>query len=146
MLLGKITLEEIRQNMSEALDKAFDEPTEKTRGTRQRSAGLEQDARQPRLAMEVGVTSNKKTRTRIENVAADRVKSGDNSSAQIDPDTMCLASFGDDSTGPPALPCFRNDALVDKGAVAPKPCLSPVEIRTLTAAGGLLPPVQPLQR
>ena len=38
----------------------------------------------------------------------------------------------------PVLPRC-DDVLVDKGAVAPKPCLSPVEMRTLTAAGGLLP-------
>ena len=37
----------------------------------------------------------------------------------------------------PALP-RRNDFLVDKGAAAPKPCLSPVEMQTLTAAGDLL--------
>ena len=51
---------------------------------------------------------------------------------------MCLASFDDDSTEPPALPC-RDDAMVNKGAAVPKPCLSPVKKRTLTATGGLLP-------
>ena len=51
---------------------------------------------------------------------------------------MWLASFGDDSTEPPALPCM-DDAMVNKGAAGPKVCLSPVEISTLTAAGGLLP-------
>ena len=39
---------------------------------------------------------------------------------------------------PPTLP-RRDDVLVDKGAAVPKPCLSPVEMRTLTAAGNLLP-------
>ena len=42
---------------------------------------------------------------------------------------------------PPDLPLYlvsRDDALIDKGAAAPKPCLSFVEMRTLTAAGGLL--------
>ena len=39
---------------------------------------------------------------------------------------------------PSALPRW-DDVLVDKGAAAPKPCLSPVEMRTLTAAGDLLP-------
>ena len=52
---------------------------------------------------------------------------------------MCLTSFGDEFTGPPALPCTRDDALVDNGVAAPKPCLSPAEMRTRTAAGGLLP-------
>ena len=42
------------------------------------------------------------------------------------------------TTEPPAHP-RRDDVLVDKGASAPKPCLSPVEMRTLTAAGDLLP-------
>ena len=50
---------------------------------------------------------------------------------------MCLTSFGDDSAGPLALP-HREDALVDKGLAAPKSCLSPVEMRTLTAAGDFL--------
>ena len=52
---------------------------------------------------------------------------------------MCLTSFGDDSTEHPALPCCRDDAMVGRGAEAPKPCLSPVEMLTLTPAGGLLP-------
>ena len=39
----------------------------------------------------------------------------------------------------PALSCCRGDALVDKGAEAPKSCLSLVEMRTQAATGGLLP-------
>ena len=38
---------------------------------------------------------------------------------------------------PLALP-YRDGILVDKGAVAPKMCPSPVEMRTLTAADDLL--------
>ena len=38
----------------------------------------------------------------------------------------------------PTLAC-RDDAMVDRGAEAPKPCLSPEEMRTLTAADDLLP-------
>ena len=89
--------------------------------------------------MEADIKPDTKTRKRMENVAADRVMSGDSSSAPVDPDPMCLTSFGDDSTGPPALPCSRDDILVDKGAAVPKPCLSLMDMRTLTAAGGLLP-------
>ena len=85
------------------------------------------------------VTSDNKTRKRTEEAASDRVMCGDSSSAQVDHDPICLTSFGDDSTEPPALPCCRDDALVDKGAEVPKPCLSPVETRTLTATGSLLP-------
>ena len=112
----------------------------KTEEPIQRSASLEQDAQQPRLAIKADVTKDAKTRKRTEGAAtAERVISGYNSSAEVDPDPICLASFGDDSTGPPALPCSRDNALVDNGASAPKPCLSPVEMRTRTAAGGLLP-------
>ena len=86
------------------------------------------------------MTSDKKTRKRTESTAtAEGVISGDSSSAQVDTDPIRLISFGDDFTGSPALPCSRDDALVDNGAVVPKPCLSPAEIRTQTAAGGLLP-------
>ena len=80
-----------------------------------------------------------KTRKRTEDTAADRVNYGDSYSAKkVDPDPMCLTSFDGDSTKPPALPC-RDDAMVDKGTAALKPCLSLVEMRTLTAAGGLRP-------
>ena len=65
--------------------------------------------------------------------------SGDSSSAQVDINQIRLASFDDDSTGPPAFPCSRDGALVDEGTAAPKPCLPPAEMRTPTAAGGLLP-------
>ena len=89
--------------------------------------------------MEADVKSDTKTHKRTEDAAADRAKHGDkSSSARVDPDPMCLTSFGDDSTEPPALPCM-DDAMIDKGAEAPKPRLSPVEMHTLTAAGGLLP-------
>ena len=65
--------------------------------------------------------------------------SGDSFFAQVDPDPMCLASLSDDSTKPLALPHCRDDALVDKSAVASKPCLSSIEMRTLPTARGLLP-------
>ena len=61
VLLGEITLEKIRRTLSEALDTAFDKPTEKMRNTRQRSAGLEQEARQPRLTKEADVKPDIKT-------------------------------------------------------------------------------------
>ena len=108
---------ELRRAMSEALDKAFDKPfgqtpenPEEMNTTNQRSASLEQDGRQPRLAMEADVIADKKTRKRMEGATtADRAKHiGDSSSAnQVDPDQMCLTSFDDDSTEPPALLCFK---------------------------------------
>ena len=61
------------------------------------------------------------------------------SSNRVDPDPMYSTSFGDDCTGPLALPCSRKDVLVDNGATAPKSCRPPLEIRTRTVAGALLP-------
>ena len=82
------------------------------------------------------VKSDTKTRKRMEDVAVDRVVSGDSFSVnQVDPDQMCLTRFGDDSIIPLDLPCSRHDALVDKDAEVPKPCLSPTEMRTLILAG-----------
>ena len=124
-LLGGIPLEEIRQMMSEALDKPFDslyglkpESPKKMRATDQRLAGLKHNARQPCLAMEVDVPPDKKTRKRDEDAAVNQAKHGDSCSAKkINPDPMCLNSFGDDSTETSTLPC-RDDVLVDKGAAA----------------------------
>ena len=110
------------------------------REARQRSASLEQETRQPRLAMEAAVPTDTTTRKRTEDAAADQAKHRDSCSAnQVDPDPMCLTSFGDDSIGPLALPCCKDGALVDKCAAVPKPCISPVEMRTPTVAGGLPP-------
>ena len=143
------TMADLYRMVKERFDKSdrkLDDLIEKTRETNRRLAGLVHRAQQPRLATEADVKSDTKTRKRTEDVAADRMISGDNSSAQVDPDPICLTRFGGDSTGPTALPCSRDDALVGKGAAAPKLCLSPTEMRMLTAAGGLLPPAQPLQR
>ena len=85
----------------------FDELTEKMREKRQRSPSLEHDdARQSRLALAADVRSDKKTCKRTEDATAGQVKHGDSCSAnQADPVSMCLTSFGDDFTGPLALPC-----------------------------------------
>ena len=109
--------------------------------TGRRSASLGQDARQPRLAMEVDVTADKKTRKRTEGAAATvQAKHGDSCFAKrVQADPMGLTSFGDDFTGHPALPCARNHALADKGAAAPRSCPSPADAHMLTAAGGFLP-------
>ena len=89
------------------LEKKLDEMVEMTRGTSQRLAGLEQDARPPRLAMEADVQADTKTRERTEGTAkAVQAMHGDSCSAnRVDPDSMCSTSFGDDCTGPPAFPC-----------------------------------------
>ena len=116
----------------------FYELTKKMIETRQRSASLEQDAKQPRLFTEAHVTSNKNTCKRMEYVVAERVISGDSCSAkslQADPTSSTSFSM---KAEPLALP-RSNDVLVDKGAAASKPCLSPAEMGTRTADGGSLP-------
>ena len=82
--------------------------------TYQRLASLEQDTRQPRIAMEADGSATEKTCERTEG-AAKRTESaakavqamhGDSCFAsRVDPDPMCSTSFEDDSTRPPALPC-----------------------------------------
>ena len=107
----------------------------------QRLGGVEQDARQLRLTTEADVPTDAKTCKHMEDDAADQVKYRNSySGKRIDAGPpMCLTSFGNDFTESPALPCCRDDAMVDKGTAAPKTCLSPVEMRTPTAVGGLLP-------
>ena len=58
-----LTLEELRRVMSEMKGKAFGEITEDMIRINQRLASLEQDVRQPRLAMEVDANEDKKTPT-----------------------------------------------------------------------------------
>ena len=66
VMLGRITLEELRRVMSETAGKALEELTENMRRENQRLASLEQDARQLRLAVEADVTGDKRTRERAE--------------------------------------------------------------------------------
>ena len=97
---------------------------------------LEQDARQPRLAIEADGPANTKTCERTEGAAtAVQAMRGDSCSAdRVDPDKMCSTSSGDDCTGPPAPPCSEENALVDNRAAAPKSCLSFLEMRSPSAS------------
>ena len=137
---------------AEELDKSFDRWTchfdhdrLKDKGEKnennQRLAGLQRLAQQPHLATEEDVETDTKTLKHTEGAAADRVERGNTSSARIGYDPMCQTSFGrEDISEPSALPIYRDDALVDEGTEAPKPCLLSVKICTSTsAAGDLLP-------
>ena len=148
---GQPTLADVYRMMEELFDrsdKKLKEMVEEMRVMDHRASSLEQDARQPRLAMVADGQADVKTRERTEGAAtAVQAMQGDRCSAyRVDPDPMCSASFGDDSTGPPALPCSGDDALVGKGAAAPNSCFSPLEMRTTSATGGLLPTSKPLQQ
>ena len=145
VILDGITLEELRRVLSEVWDEVCEEnglkkpenPKE-MRVAEQRSANLEQDVWQLRLAMEADVTADKKNRERTEGVAAAvQTTHGDScsaKSAQAGPTS--LTNFGK-KTEPPALP-RRDDVLVENDAAAPKSCLSALEMHTPTAAGNLL--------
>ena len=104
----------------------------------QRIARLEQDSRQPRLAMEADGPADTKTRERVESAAkAVQAKHGDNCTAQRVQDGPKTSICFDVKAEPPALPC-RDDVLTENGAAVPKSCLSPLEMHSPTAAGGLL--------
>ena len=104
-----------------------------------RLASLEHDARQPRLVMEATGQADTKTRERTKGAAkAAQAMHEDNFSAnRVDPDSTCSTGFGV-KVEPSALSC-RDDVVVENGAATPQSCLSPLEMRTTTAAGGLLP-------
>ena len=103
-----------------------------------RLARLEQDAPQPRLAMEADGPADRKTRERTEDAAKGvQAWHGDSCSSQKVQDGQNSTCFGM-MAKPPALFC-RDDVLVENGAAAPKSCLPPLEMRSPKAAGGLLP-------
>ena len=128
------------ENFRQAVSEMRGEDTVDLRGLDQRLAGLEHGARQPRFTMEAGEPADTKTRERMKGAAtAVQAMHGDSfPTNRVDrgPKTTST-SFGVKPKSP-ALPC-RDDALVENGAAAPKSCLPPLEMRTITAAGGLLP-------
>ena len=105
----------------------------------QHLARLEQDARQSRLAMEADGQASTKTRERTEGATtAAQAMRGDCSSARpVEPGPTNSTSFGMKAE-PPAFPC-RDVSVFKCGAAAFKSCLPSMEMRTSTAAGGLVP-------
>ena len=130
-------LERQLKGVKSHLDK-MEELTEDLRTIGQRVASFEHDARQPRLAMEADVPADTKTRERTEGVAtAVQAMHGNSFSAKRFQDGPKRSTTFGVKAEPPALPC-RGDALVENGAAAPNSCLSPLEMHTPKAAGGLL--------
>ena len=110
------------------------------RASSQRLADLLHGAQQPRLAMEADVETDKKTRKRTEDAAANRMKNGGSSSARIDDGPTSLTSFGMIAKFLLMTPekCI-GDVLVDTDAEAPTPYLPPMEMRMLLSTScGLL--------
>ena len=90
--------------------------------------------------MEAGGPANTKTQERTEGAAtAVRAMRGDSYTAEqkVQDGPKTSITFGVEAE-PPDLPC-REDVLVEDGATAPESCLPSLEIRSTTAAGGLLP-------
>ena len=99
---------------------------------------LQHDTRPPRLAMEADGPVNTKNCERTEGAAtAVQAMHGDSCTAQkVQDGPKTSISFGVKAE-PPHLPC-REDVLVEDGAAAPKSCLPSLEMRTTTAASGLV--------
>ena len=118
----------------------LDEIWDEMRMMDQHVTSLERGARQPRLAMEADGLANTKTRERMEGAAsAVQAIRGDNFSAcRVEPDPMTSSTGFGMISEPPALSC-RDDVVVESGDAAPKSCLSFLEMRSLTASGGLIP-------
>ena len=92
-----------------------------------RLTSLEHGARQPRLAMEADGHADTKTQERTKGAAT---------AVQYGPMTNST-SFGVKAE-PPALPC-RGYVVVASGHAEPRSCLPSLEMRSPTAAGGLIP-------
>ena len=78
-------------------DRKLEKLSDEMRVMRQRESSLKQNVRQPRLAMEADGQANTKTHERTEGAATTvQAVHGDSCSAtQVDPDPMCLTTFGD---------------------------------------------------
>ena len=144
---GQPTLVDAIRTLYERMNSRFDRQEKMldeiimrmTRGTSQRAASLEHDARQPRLAIEVDGPVNTKTRKRTEGAAtAVQAMHGDSCTAQkVQDGPKTSTSFGMKAETP-ALLC-RDDVTVESGDAALKSCLTSLEMRSPTAADGLLP-------
>ena len=110
-----------------------------TRYLEQYLASQEQDARQPRLAVEADGLANTKTRERTEGAAtAVQAMHGNSFSAcRVDHGPKTSTCFG--MMAEPADLPRRNGVLVENGAAMPKSCLPSLEMQSPSAAGGLVP-------
>ena len=122
------------------MDSYFDRLDDEMREMDQHLTRLEHGARQPRLAMQADGQASTKTRERTEGAAiAVQAMRGDCFSARrVEPGpTTNSTSFGVKAE-PPALPC-RDDSVVECGSAASELCFPSMEMRSSTAAGGLVP-------
>ena len=134
---GQPTLVDPFQRLEDISDKRIDVIT---RLLEQHLESQEQDARQPRRAMEADGPANTKTCERTEGAAtAVQAMHGDSfSDCRVDLCPMTNSTNFGIKAEPPALPC-RDGVVVESGDAAPKSCLPSLEMRSPSAAGGVLP-------
>ena len=127
------------EELLKRLGEASKEIKEDLRSMNQCVARLEHDARQSRLAMMADGQAKTKTRECTEGaVKAVQAKHEDSCTVQRFQDGPKTSTCFGVMAKPPDFPC-REDVLAENGAAAPKSCLPSLEMRTTTAAGGLLP-------
>ena len=122
------------------MDKLLQEYKEDWSSMDQRLTRVEHEARQPRLAMEADGPAITKTRERTEGAAtAVQAMHGNSfSTCRVGPGPKTKSTSFGMMVKPPDPSC-REDVLVEDGAAPPKSCLPSLEMRSPTAAGGLLP-------
>ena len=122
------------------LDRMDDKVKDKAKKSKSinRPAGLQQlQAQQPRLVVKAGAFLDKRDRENKE-AFAPHGRSGDISSNRVHDDPMGWTSFGNTTVLSALTIICSDDALVNEGPEASKPCLSSVEIRKAVPAGDLL--------
>ena len=90
--------------------------------------------------MEADGPPNTTTRKRMEGAAtaAQAMRGNGFSARRVEPDPNTDSTSFGVKAEPPTLPC-RDDVVVESGDAVPKSCLPSLEMRSLTAAGGLVP-------
>ena len=134
-------MDSFSDRMDDRLNKQFDEISKEMRKMDKHVTRLEHEARQPRLAMEAdGPADTTKTRERTEGAAtAVQAMRGDCFSARrIEPGPTTNSTSSGVKAEPPALPC-RDDVVVESGPAVSESYLPSMEMRSSTAAGGLVP-------
>ena len=126
-------------NCFDRWNKKLDEISDEMRKMDEHVTRLEHGARQPRLAVEADGQANTKTRERTEGAAtAGQAIRGNGFSARlVEPSPNTNSTSFVVKAEPSALPC-RDDVVVESGAAASESCLPSLEMRSSTAAGGLV--------
>ena len=124
---------------SDRLDKRMGEISAMMRTMDQHLTCLEHGARQPCLAIEADGRASTETRERTEGAAiAVQAMRGDYFSARrVEPGSTTNSTSIGVKADPPALPC-RDDSMVECGSAASELCFPSIEMRSSTAAGGLV--------